>query len=164
MLAAFSLLGITTTLALFFDAQGQWFVAAALFTLGTLGSRRRGVLRCAAARWRSPPTMTACPRRATRWDTWAAACFAINVVIVSKPAWFGLAGAADAVRWSFVTVAVWWFVFMLPLLWFVEEPFRRRRAWRESLAAGWKELASTAQGLAATLLKFLVAYWLASTA
>jgi MFS transporter, UMF1 family len=165
MLAAFSLLGIATTLALYFVAQGQWFVAALLFTLGTLGFNG-GVVFCDALL-----LDVAKPADYDRVSSQGYALgylgggvlFAINVLMVSKPAWFGLAGAADAVRWSFVTVAVWWFVFMLPLLWFVQESAPSgRRGWRESLAAGWKELATTAHKVwrQPLLLKFLVAYWL----
>ena len=47
--------------------------------------------------------------------------FALNVLMTWKPAWFGLAGMADAVRTSFVTVAVWWFIFALPIMLFVRE-------------------------------------------
>ena len=34
--------------------------------------------------------------------------FLLNVVMTLNPSWFGLADAAEAVRWSFLTVALWW--------------------------------------------------------
>ena len=34
--------------------------------------------------------------------------FLLNVVMTLNPSWFGLADAAEAVRWSFFTVALWW--------------------------------------------------------
>ncbi|HKS54680.1 MAG TPA: MFS transporter [Steroidobacteraceae bacterium] len=40
----------------------------------------------------------------------------VNVLMYQKPQWFGLANAEQAIRASFVTVAVWWFVFAMPLL------------------------------------------------
>jgi UMF1 family MFS transporter len=40
----------------------------------------------------------------------------VNVLMYQKPQWFGLAGAEQAIRASFVTVAAWWFVFAIPLL------------------------------------------------
>jgi MFS transporter, UMF1 family len=165
MLAAFSLLGILATLLLYFIAQGQWLPAAILFALGTLGFNG-GVVFCDALL-----LDVAKPADYDRVSSQGYALgylgggllFAINVLMVSKPAWFGLAGAAEAVRWSFVTVAVWWLVFMLPLLCFVEESApERRRGWRESLSAGWRELAATARKVRSQplLLQFLVAYWL----
>jgi len=42
--------------------------------------------------------------------------FLLNVAMTLKPALFGLADASEAVRWSFVSVAVWWFVFMIPIM------------------------------------------------
>jgi UMF1 family MFS transporter len=37
------------------------------------------------------------------------------------PQWFGLSGPADAVLWSFLSVAIWWFIFSMPLLLYVKE-------------------------------------------
>lgn len=164
MLAAFSLLGILATLALYFIAQGQWLAAAILFTLGTLGFNG-GVVFCDALL-----LDVAKPADYDRVSSQGYALgylgggllFAINVLMVSKPAWFGLAGVADAVRWSFVSVALWWFVFMLPLLWFVKEaaPSGQREA--HLFRAGWSELAATARKVwrQPLLLQFLLAYWL----
>jgi MFS transporter, UMF1 family len=165
MLAAFSLLGILATLLLYFIAQGQWLAAALLFALGTLGFNG-GVVFCDALL-----LDVAKPADYDRVSAQGYALgylgggllFAINVLMVSKPAWFGLAGVSDAVRWSFVTVAVWWLVFMLPLLCFVKESAPEgRRGWRESLSAGWRELVATARKVRSqpVVLQFLVAYWL----
>jgi UMF1 family MFS transporter len=153
MLVAFSLLGILATLALYFVAQGQWLAAALLFALGTLGFNG-GVVFCDALL-----LDVARPADYDRVSSQGYALgylgggllFALNVLMVSKPAWFGLASVADAVRWSFVTV------------WFVRESQPAgRRGWRESVSAGWSELLATARKVQRQplLLKFLVAYWL----
>jgi len=42
--------------------------------------------------------------------------FLVNVTMTLKPHWFGLADATSAVRFSFLSVAIWWFVFTLPIL------------------------------------------------
>src|SRR5690349_16883355 len=47
MLLVFTLLGVLTTLVLFFVAKGQWLTATVLFTLGTLGFNG-GVVFCDA--------------------------------------------------------------------------------------------------------------------
>ena len=36
--------------------------------------------------------------------------------MVLQPETFGLSNEAEAVRWAFITVSVWWFIFMLPLV------------------------------------------------
>lgn len=48
--------------------------------------------------------------------------FSLNVVMFLNPQWFGIANPIEAVKWSFVTVAVWWFVFTMPLMFNVSEP------------------------------------------
>lgn len=47
---------------------------------------------------------------------------AINVAMVLKPSLFGLADAAAAMRWVFLSVAAWWAVFSIPLFLRVSEP------------------------------------------
>lgn len=48
--------------------------------------------------------------------------FTLNVVMTLFPDFFGLADKAAAVKISFLLVAVWWFVFTLPLMRNVPEP------------------------------------------
>ena len=33
-----------------------------------------------------------------------------------KPEFFGLSSVAEAVRWSFLSVSVWWTLFLIPIL------------------------------------------------
>ncbi len=87
----------------------------------------------------------------------------VNVLMYQKPQWFGLASAEQAIRASFVTVAVWWFVFAIPLL-------RQRgvvptgpsiglaRAARE----GFAELLRTLREVRKfrPVILFLLAYWM----
>jgi UMF1 family MFS transporter len=165
MLLVFSLLGITTTFVLYFVAQGQWLAAAALFALGTLGFNG-GVVFCDA--------LLLDVARPVDYDRVSALgyalgylggglLFAFNVLMVLHPGWFGLGDAAEAVRWSFITVALWWLVFMLPLLLYVREasPVTRREPlslWRMA----WADLGSGVRTVRAQreLWQFLLAYWL----
>ena len=41
--------------------------------------------------------------------------FLINAIMSLYPNLFGLDSQADAIRWSFVTVSVWWLIFLIPL-------------------------------------------------
>ena len=49
----------------------------------------------------------------------------VNVAWILSPATFGLRDAAQASRLSFASVAVWWFLFSIPLFRGVPEPARR---------------------------------------
>ena len=82
--------------------------------------------------------------------------FAVNVAMVLKPAMFGLADAATATRWSFVSVGVWWLLFSLPLFLRVPETPKPEGS------VGLAELWATAKRLISMrpVLLFLCAYWL----
>ena len=41
--------------------------------------------------------------------------FLINAIMSLYPEMFGLSSQADAIRWSFITVSVWWSIFLIPL-------------------------------------------------
>ncbi len=87
--------------------------------------------------------------------------FAFNVWMTLQPEWFGLADAAEAVRLSFFTVALWWFVFTLPLaLWVGEPDGRGGNAWL-ALRNGLNQLYGTFHEIRQlrTVFLFLLAYW-----
>jgi len=84
----------------------------------------------------------------------------LNLFWVMKPGWFGLPDAGFAVRLSFVSVALWWAVFSLPVLRWVPEPGKvgRRTGPREAfrrLGTTFGEIRRYRQ-----LTLFLVAYWI----
>jgi UMF1 family MFS transporter len=164
-LLAWSVLGIGATFALYFVAQGQWALAVVLFTLATLGFNGGIVFYDALL------VDVAKPAEYDRVSSYGYALgylgggllFAVNVLMVAKPVWFGLANAAAAVRWSFISVAVWWLVFMLPLAFYVtEHPGLPGAARTGSLRASLAELRQTLRQVLGyrNMLIFLVAYWL----
>jgi MFS transporter, UMF1 family len=87
----------------------------------------------------------------------------VNVLMYSKPQWFGLGGPEQAIRASFVTVAVWWLVFAIPLL-------RQRGAlstgpsigMARAARAGFAELLRTFREVRRfrPVILFLLAYWM----
>jgi MFS transporter, UMF1 family len=50
---------------------------------------------------------------------------AINLLMIQKPAWFGIPDAGIAVRLSLASVGIWWLVFSIPLFRKVPEPVRK---------------------------------------
>src|SRR6185503_10377169 len=72
---------------------------------------------------------------------------AFNLLTIQKPQWFGLADAAAAMRFSFLTVAVWWLVFSIPLFRRVPEPKRRiesdERPGQNPVLVGFRRLGET---------------------
>jgi UMF1 family MFS transporter len=88
--------------------------------------------------------------------------FAVNVAMVFKPALFGLADAAQAVRVSFLLVGVWWAAFTLPLMRHVPEPTGDGVSVQRAVREGLAQLGATLRrvmGMRQVWL-FLLAYWL----
>jgi len=164
-LVAWSLLGIVGTALLWFVDRGDWWAAAALFVVGTIGFAASNVFYDALLLdVASEPEFD----RASAYGyslgyLGGGLLFALNVLMTMKPAWFGLADAAEAVRASFVMVAAWWFVFLLPLALNVRErPGEAGMTLAAATVAGLRELAATLRQVARyrELALFLVAYWL----
>jgi MFS transporter, UMF1 family len=88
--------------------------------------------------------------------------FAVNVAMTLKPALFGLADAAAGVRASFVTVALWWAVFTVPLLLRVRERTYGTEKTKGALLRGISQLRHTFARVRALpeVWRFLIAYWL----
>jgi UMF1 family MFS transporter len=164
LLGLFTVLGAAMTAGLFFVSKGDWQTATILYVIASLGF------------WGGNQFYDSLLTDVSEKHEYdlvsgfgyalgylgGGLLFALNVVMVSKPALFGLADKAEAVRWSFVTVGIWWAVFTLFTVFFVRE--RATHAAlpaREAIRAGAAELANTLHHLRGdrTLLLFLLAYW-----
>jgi UMF1 family MFS transporter len=90
---------------------------------------------------------------------------AVHLALISMPHRFGLADAGMATRVAFASVAVWWFVFSLPLFRACPSPRPSARACPRARCRGRVPPArGHARGLRAQpdLLRFLIAFWLYS--
>jgi MFS transporter, UMF1 family len=88
--------------------------------------------------------------------------FALNVAMVLMPVTFGFEDGAEAARFAFFTVAVWWAIFALPLFrWVPEVRTEPRIGIAQAVSAGLSELAGTLRHLARSrnVALFLLAYW-----
>src|SRR6185436_2452374 len=108
-----TLLGVVATVALYFVGKGDWWTAAFLFILGTMGFNGGIVFNDALLLDVSKPDQLdrVSALGYSLGYLGGGLLFLVNVIMVSKPQLFGLASDAEAVRWSFVTVAAWWLVF-----------------------------------------------------
>jgi len=164
-LLAFAIVGATFTALLWTLEQGDWQRAWLLYVGATIGFIGANVFYDSLIIDVAPPG---------QYDRVSALgfglgylggglLFTLDVAMTLHPEWFGLANVGAAVRWSFVTVAVWWLLFTLPLLrWVVERPVLERQGSLEAIAAGFRQLYATFLELRAlrTVAIFLAAYWL----
>ena len=80
-----------------------------------------------------------------------------------QPHSFGIPDGATAIRLSFLSVAVWWTIFSIPLILFVKEPkVHDSESIFSSIKAGWSQLVSTLSKIREykVVVTFLMAYWL----
>jgi UMF1 family MFS transporter len=71
--------------------------------------------------------------------------FSLNVWMYLKPASFGLNSGVQAVQISFLSVAIWWVLFSVPLFMFVKERGTRKK-FSQATSTGLKQLAITFKG------------------
>jgi UMF1 family MFS transporter len=126
-LAAFIGFGATFTACLWYSGEGKWVFTAVVFILANAGFAGANVFYEALL-----PSLA----RGKELDRASTAGFALGyfgggVLLALNAAWylwpgtFGFEDPDQAVRASFVSVAVWWVVFSFPLFRSVKEPGRR---------------------------------------
>ena len=88
--------------------------------------------------------------------------FLLNVIMYLKPHIFGIPDGATAIKLSFLSVAIWWLVFTIPLIFFVSEPSDEKSVnLIKSINMGWKQLIETFKEIRKMRVvgMFLLAYW-----
>ena len=163
-LTFFAYLGVLMTSCLFMVEQGDWLMAVFVYTLGTIGFSGANVfydsLLPSLANEESVDSVSSLGFAMGYLG--GGLLFLLNVIMTLNPSWFGLADAAEAVRWSFVTVSLWWGIFTLITLFWVPEPrLARDHVSGNSMAEGLAQLGQTFKELRhlKTVMLFLFAYW-----
>lgn len=147
-LTIFMVIGVTATALLYFVQTGDWLLASLLFLFGNVGFAGSlvyydGLLPHVA---RPDEIDQVSSKGYAMGYIGGGILLAINLVMIMfLPDSLGV-DTALMTRLSFVTVAVWWFIFTLPLLLNVKEPPRRIEAGEEGMKpvqASFKRLAET---------------------
>jgi len=116
--------GIVATLLMATISRGDWTFAATVFIIANIGIASSFVF------YDSLLPHIAAPDEMDRVSTAAYAIgylgggilLLVNLAWILSPTAFGLSDSIAAIRLSFVSVAVWWLVFSLPLFFRVPEP------------------------------------------
>lgn len=158
-------ISIAATVGLFWVGVGQWQLALACFVIALIGYFSAMVC------YDSLLVEVCVPSQLARVSARGYALgylgggllLAFDVLLIVEPQRFGLAGPIAAIRWSFLSVAVWWLLFSLPLWLGVRERTPRERLpLGRAAGCSTRELAATAWAIAGqpVIWRFLVAYWL----
>ena len=162
MLGACVGLGVAATACMFFIQRGDWVLAAWLFAVANVGVTSSVVF---------ADSLLPHVARPDELDRVSTAGYAlgylgggllllVNLAWIQRPELFGLSGAALASRLSFVSVALWWAGFSIPLFRGVPEPARTleadERAGRNPVLASFVRLVETLRELRGYRQAFLM--------
>jgi UMF1 family MFS transporter len=164
LLSLFTFLGAAMTVALYWVGKGDWIMATVLYVAASLGfwhgNQFYDSLLPDVSEERDYDLVSGYGYSLGYLG--GGLLFLVNVLMVTKPAMFGIADASQGVRLSFITVGVWWVVFTVPvMLWVKESSAAAALPLGAAIRAGGRELLGTLAHLRGdrTLLMFLLAYW-----
>lgn len=161
----FATMGIVMTGSLHFVVRGDWEIAAACYILANVGFAGGNIfydsLILSVTGEKKVDFVSALGFSLGYLG--GGLLFALNVAMTLSPETFGLADANTAVRISFLTVAIWWALFSIPLFFFVDEPKAEDRftGWKAA-KAGFQQLKETFHEIRKlkVVFLFLIGYWL----
>ncbi len=145
-LTFFAFLGVIMTGGLWMVSQGNWQMAVLFYVMATIGFASGNVF------YDSLLPDLASEERVDVVSSLGfglgylggGLLFLVNVFMYLKPEIFGISDGATAIKLSFLSVAVWWAVFTIPLILFVPEPKNYESVKiKNAIQMGWVQLIQT---------------------
>ena len=161
----FCYMGVVMTGGLYMVGQGQWQMAVMVYIAASVGFMGANIFYDSLL-----PSVA--PKEKMNYVSslgfalgyiGGGLLFLINVLMYLHPQWFGVADAATAIKLSFLSVAVWWGIFTIPLLLFVpESQISDSLPLVRAISAGYRQLRITFIQIRQLKIigMFLLAYWL----
>ena len=163
-LLALAILGATMTAALGFVGQGNWPLALGVYLLASIGYYTSVVF------YDSLLVDVTEPRNYSLVSTLGfslgylggATLLALHLWMLRSPGTFGLADTTEAFSFAFISVGAWWLLFLIPLLFFVQEKQSAIEVTSGAIRAAYRELRTTLReiGKYRDVAIFLASYWL----
>lgn len=164
-LVFFAYMGVVMTSSLYMVSQNNWLLAIVLYVFAIVGFSGGNIF------YDSLITAVSSEKKFDFVSSFGFALgylgggllFAMNVWMTLHPVTFGFAGVHEAVRFSFISVGIWWAVFSIPMLVIVKEPESANvKDGKNVVKAGLVQLRNTFHEIRhlKTIFLFLFAYWL----
>ena len=161
----FAFLGVVMTIGLGFITQGMWPIALLVYIFATIGFSSANTFY---------DSLLPAVSSKENVDYVSALGFSlgylgggilivINFLMLTYPSAFGLMDATQAIQYSFISVGIWWAIFSLPIILFVDEPkYHDEKSLTDSIKDGLSQFKSTFDEIRnlKVVATFLVAYWL----
>ena len=165
LLIFFAFLGIIATGGLWIVNQGHWQIAILFYIIASIGFMAGNIfydslLPAVASKDKFDYTSS---MGFSLGYIGGGLLFLINVLMYLQPHYFGIPDGETAIRLSFISVAVWWAVFSIPIILFVKEPkIHDPIGICSAVKEGWGQLISTLTKIRELKVvgTFLMAYWL----
>ena len=161
----FAFLGILMTGGLWMVGQGQWQLAALLYMVGSIGFAGGNVfydsLLPSVSEKKKVDFVSSLGY--SLGYIGGGILFLVNVLMYQYPQWFGIPDGTVAVKLSFLSVAVWWAIFSIPIFIYVPEPSSEPTIkFGEAITQGWFQLKRTFKEIKQMKIigTFLLSYWL----
>ncbi len=163
-LLIFAVVGATMTAGLGFVGEGNWPLALVLYLVASVGFYSSTV-------FYDSLLIDVTERRNYSFVSTlgfsigylgGAALLALHLWMLKSPQTFGLESATEAFSYAFISVGIWWLLFLLPLLIFVPESHSSIEVSSHPIRAAYEELRSTLQKISQyrNVMIFLCGYWL----
>lgn len=163
----FMLIGVISSGALAFIPEGEWLSAAIVYGLGMIAINGSGVFCDALLPFvaRKQNLDYASSLGYSLGYLGGGLLFALNVAMYLMPGVFGFSSGVEAVQASFLSVAIWWLVFSLPLVFYVSEPkpqVENKKDWFSLTVDSVISLKQTCVEIKKNknLFYFILAFWL----
>jgi UMF1 family MFS transporter len=162
-LFAFAALGAISTAALSVIDEGGWYWALGIYVLASVGYYSANVF------YDSLIVDVCRPRFYSLVSSFGhalgyfggAILLSLHVWMLYTPQTFGFEGTNEVVRFAFVSVGIWWVIFMTPLLFIVHEAKSPRTVTGGTVRAAYQSLKETFLKIRSyrNVFLFLAAYW-----
>jgi UMF1 family MFS transporter len=159
-----AVIGATGTAALGFIGEGQWPLALGIYLIASIGFYSATVF------YDSLLIDVCAPRYFSFVSSLGfslgylggAVLLGLHLWMLSTPETFGFSGASEVFSFAFISVGIWWLVFLIPLLFFVPERHSPLQVSSGTVRAAYAELKATMLkvGQYRNVVIFLCAYWL----
>jgi len=164
LLIFFAFLGILMTISMGFIMQGYWIIAFIVYIFATIGFSSANTFY---------DSLLPVVSNKKNVDYVSALGFALGylgggilIVINAAMVYFhnniGIT-LIEAYQYSFISVGIWWALFSIPIVLFVDEPAsHEKKSLTTAIKDGWSQFVSTIQNIkkSKVVATFLLAYWL----
>ena len=160
----FAYLGILMSIALSFVSQGDWQMATFIYVLANIGFMGSNTfydgLLPSVSNEKNVDFISGLGFAFGYLG--GGILFSLNVWMLQDFSLFGFTDEVEAIKASFISVAIWWALFSLPLLFYVKESQKEKVGTKKALVDGYLRLKNTFSKIKKLrgLLLFLIAYWL----